>query len=146
MRKGYRENFTKLWKIESTAHTVTESAILSSSDVMPPVEGGVPAPAPAAPAPRETKAVAKAPAVATPKAKGSTRKAGEADVAESPEQLAKKVQKKEMDIGFRKLSSLRTRMASSSSTASDIAGYTNRDRKWSWAKGDSNDDLKKASS
>ncbi len=64
---------------------------------------------------------------------------------ESPEQFQKKAQKKEMDIGFRKFAVLRTRMASSSSTASDIAGYINRDRTWSWAKGDSNEDRKKAS-
>jgi hypothetical protein len=148
LRKGYRENFTKLWKMETRNYSISEvvsDASSSSGEVMASTEAlgaGPAAPAaPAAPAQKVDKKV-----VATPKAKGSKRKAGEPAAEESPDQMAKKVQKKEMDIGFRKLSSLRTRMASSSSTASDIAGYINRDRKWSWAKGDSNEDLKKASS
>ncbi len=146
LRKGYRENFTKLWKMETRNYSISEvvsDASSSSGEVMASTEAlgaGPAAPAaPAAPAQKVEKQV-----VATPKAKGLKRKAGEPAAEESPDQMAKKVQKKEMDIGFRKLSSLRTRMASSSSTASDIAGYINRDRKWSWAKGDSNDDLKKA--
>ncbi len=140
LRKGYRENFTKLRKMETRNYSSSEVVADASSS------GSVAEVATVAAAPKAA-AVPKAAATTPAKGKGTKRKLGDSEPAvESPEQFAKKVQKKEMDIGFRKLSSLRTRMASSSSTASDIAGYINRDRKRSWAKGDSNEDLKKASS
>jgi hypothetical protein len=147
LRKGYRENFTKLWKIETRSFSSTE-VVSEASGSGALDEGAAKAngKAPAAPAPPVATPPAKQ--LATPKAKGKgqKRKHGEEDPTESPEQFAKKAQKKEMDIGFRKFALLRTRMTSSSSTASDICGYISRDRKWSWAKGDANEDLNKARS
>jgi hypothetical protein len=150
LRKGFRENFTKLWRLESVAQNSEEpgSGSGSSGDANVALGdyAGTAALTAGEPASTPTRAPGAAVAKATPKAadKGSKRKAGDKAVEESPEQFQKKAQKKEMDLGFRKFAAMRTRMASSSSTAADINGYINRDRKWSWAKGDASEDLKKA--
>jgi hypothetical protein len=146
LRKGFREDFTKLWRLESKASNPDEAepAASSSGDGLVVELDDAPEAAAGAAAPTPKKEAKPAVVVPTPKAAGKGNKRKAEQGPESPEQQAKKAQKKEMDLGFRKFAALRTRMAQSSSTAADINGYINRDRKWSWAKGDASDDLKKA--
>ena len=122
LKKGFRENFKKLWRLE-TQRADGEAASSSS-------RGGEADPVTPAP-----KATAVKGGTAAKGDKSTGKKRGKENEAEedSPEQASAKKAKKDMDLNFRKMMALKAKMSKATGMARDIKDFTQSDPTWAWA-------------
>jgi hypothetical protein len=148
LKKTYRDWFSTSWTLAITQKSIPalqdEESSASASG-----EAGVVAGAAAEPeTPQKAlppQPAGKAKAKAKAGGKQVKRELQDADPEpETPEMIAAKRAKKESDLFFRKLKSMKVEMGIAISTANDILGLIDRDASWSWAAGPASQHLKEA--
>jgi hypothetical protein len=137
LKKTYRDWFGTSWSLaitQKTGASALEDTKAADAETNPEAEGN--------PEPETPQKVP--PAAAKAKAKAKVKRELEGDDAETPEVMAAKRAKKELDVFFRKLKALKVDMGTAISTATDILGLISRDPDWAWAAGPASTPLKEA--
>jgi hypothetical protein len=150
LKKTYRDWFSTSWTLAITQKSTPaieepEPSASASGEASVVDDAAADPETPQKALPPQPAGKAKAKAKAGAGGKPLKRELPDADPEpETPEMVAAKRAKKESDLFFRKLKSMKVEMGTAISTANDILGLIARDASWSWAAGPASQTLKQA--